>query len=62
MAKDTLVLIQEILLNNNIIDNNNTKGVDQNLGKIPGAGNINELQKIILLGMAHILRRFLSIK
>ena len=38
------------------------EGMDQNLGKIPGASNINELQKIILLGMAHILRRFLSIK
>ena len=38
-------------------------GLDQNLGKIPGqASNINELQKIILLGTAHILRRFLSIK
>ena len=35
---------------------------DQNLGKIPGTSNINELQKIILLGTAHILRRFLSIK
>ena len=38
------------------------EGVDQNLGKVPGASNINELQKIILLGTAHILRRFLSIK
>ena len=38
------------------------EGMDQNLGKIPGASNINELQKIILLGMAHIPRRFLSIK
>ena len=38
------------------------KGMDQNLGKIPGASIINELQKIILLGTAHILRRFLSIK
>ena len=37
------------------------EGMDQNLGKIPGASNINELQKIILLGMAHVLR-FLSIK
>ena len=27
--------------------------MDQNLGKIPGASNINELQKIILLGTAH---------
>ena len=62
MAIDTLVLIQEIFLNNNIIINNNTKGVDQNLGKIPGASNLNELQKILLLGTAHILRRFLSIK
>ena len=38
------------------------EGMDQNLGKIPGASNINELQKIILSGTAHILRRFLSIK
>ena len=38
------------------------EGMDQNLGKITGASNINELQKIILLGTAHILRRFLSIK
>ena len=38
------------------------EGMDQNLGKIPGASNINELQKIILLGMAHVLRRFLSIE
>ena len=37
------------------------EGMDKNLGKIPGASNINELQKIILLGMAHILGRFLSI-
>ena len=36
--------------------------MDQNLGKIPATSNINELQKIVLLGMAHILRRFLSIK
>ena len=38
------------------------EGMDQNLGKIPGASNINELQKIILLRTAHIVRRFLSIK
>ena len=37
-------------------------GKDQNLGKIPGASIINELQKIIILGKAHILRRFLSNK
>ena len=36
--------------------------MDHNLEKIPGASNINELQKIILLGTEHILRRFLSIK
>ena len=28
-------------------------GMDQNIGKIAGASNINELQKIILLGMMH---------
>ena len=38
------------------------KGMGQNLGNIPGDSKINELQKIILLGKAHILRRFLSIK
>ena len=36
--------------------------MDQNLGKIPGASNVNELQKIIPLGTTHILRRFLYIK
>ena len=35
------------------------KEMDQNLGKIPGVSNINELQKIILQGMACILRSFL---
>ena len=38
------------------------EGMDQNLRKFPRASNINELQKIILLGTVHILRRFLSIK
>ena len=28
-------------------------GMDQNIGKIAGASNINELQKIILLGTMH---------
>ena len=37
------------------------EGMDQNLGKISGANNINELQKIIILGTVHI-PRFLSIK
>ena len=37
------------------------EGMGQNIGEIPGASNINELQKIILLGTAHILRRFLSV-
>ena len=36
--------------------------MEQNLEKIPGASNNNELQKIVLLGMAHILSRFLSTK
>ena len=38
------------------------KGMVQNLGKIPGASTINELQKIILQGTAPIMRWFLSIK
>ena len=38
------------------------EGMEQNLGKIYGASNMNELQKIIFLGTAYILRRFLSIK
>ena len=33
--------------------------MDQNLGKIRGASNIDDPQKITLPGMAHILRRFL---
>jgi len=32
------------------------------IGKIPGNIRITELQKIVLLGTAHILRRTLSIK
>ena len=53
------------LLGNNNNNNNKTetvpiivgvlglkKGVDQNLRKIPGTININELQKMILLGSA----------
>ena len=54
------------LLGNNNNNNNKTetvpiivgvlgllkKGVDQNLGKIAGTININELQKMILLGSA----------
>ena len=43
-------------------ETNIRKGMDQNSGKIPGASNINELQKITLLETAHILRRCLSIK
>ena len=31
--------------------------MDQNLGKIRGASNIAELQKITLPGTAHILRK-----
>ena len=38
------------------------EGMDQNLGTILGASCINKLGKIILLGTAHILRRFLSVK
>ena len=36
--------------------------MDQNIGKIPRASNNNELQKIILLGTVHVLRRFLYMK
>ena len=38
------------------------EGMDQNSGNIPGASNISELQKIIVLGTAHMLGRFLSPK
>ena len=38
------------------------EGMDQNLGTISEASYINKLGKIILLGTAHILRRFLSVK
>lgn len=38
------------------------KEMGQNLGKIPWAIKSNEMQKIILLGTACILRRFLSIE
>ena len=38
------------------------KGVEQYTNRIPGNINIYEVQKIALLGTAHILRRVLSIK
>ena len=37
------------------------KGLEAYLGRIPGQLSISELQKITLLGTAHILRRVLSI-
>ena len=36
------------------------KGLETYLGRIPGQISIGELQKITLLGTAHILRRVLS--
>jgi len=38
------------------------KRIENYIGKIPGNIRITELQKIVLLGTAHILRRTLSIK
>ena len=38
------------------------KGIDKQICKIPGNINVTELQKIALLGSAHILRKVLSIK
>ena len=38
------------------------KGLENYIDKIPGNINIHEVQKIALLGTAHILRRVLSIK
>ena len=38
------------------------KGLEKFTNKIPGNIQINEIQKIALLGTAHILRRVLSIK
>ena len=38
------------------------KGIDKEICKIPGNINVTELQKITLLGSAHILRKVLSIK
>ena len=51
--------------NDNDNDNDNElvqKGNENYIGKIPGNIRITELQKIVLLGIAHILRRTLSIK
>ena len=36
------------------------RGLETYLGRIPGQLSISELQKITLLGTAHILRRVLS--
>ena len=38
------------------------KGLEKYVDKIPNKASINELQKITLLGTAHILRKVLSIK
>ena len=38
------------------------RGLEEQMGKTPGSINISELQKIMLLGNAHILRRVLSTK
>ena len=38
------------------------KGLEKHTNKIPGNINLTEIQKIALLGSAHILRRVLSIK
>ena len=38
------------------------KGLEEQTGKILGSINISELQKTMLLGTAHILRRVLSTK
>ena len=38
------------------------KGMDKYFDRIPASVNINELQKITLLGIAHFLRKDLSIK
>ena len=38
------------------------KGLEEQTGKILGSINISEIQKIMLLGTAHILRRVLSTK
>ena len=38
-----------------------TKGVGKYINQIPGSVNVEMVQKIVLLGSAHILRRTLSI-
>ena len=38
------------------------KGTENYIGKIPGNIRITELQRTVLFGTAHILRRTLSIK
>ena len=38
------------------------KGIENFIGKIPGNIRVTELQKTVLLGTAHILRKTLSIK
>ena len=38
------------------------KGIENFIGKIPGNIRVTELQKTVLLGTTHILRRTLSIK
>ena len=38
------------------------KGIEKQIHKIPGSINVTELQKIALLGSAHILRKVLSMR
>ena len=38
------------------------EGIDKQISKIPGNINVTELEKIALLGSAHILRKVLSLK
>ena len=58
--------------NNNNNNNNNVpvivgalglmrKGIDKSLEKLPGKIRHEEIQKIVLLGTAHIIRKVLSI-
>ena len=37
------------------------KGLEKQISKIPGTIHIEQLQKIVILGSAHIIRRILSI-
>ena len=52
----------EVITNHHMCHWNREKGIQSYLQKIPGKHNLYNLQSSAILGIAHILRKVLSIK